>query len=175
MDNLEWLHKRMRSHLSGSSPGEGADDGPLPGRPFAPAVKRGRAALDLVDQAADLVRSIEDHAYDSESRARGLAEDAVKRLQASEKEIQRLEKKQAAAEACIEDIRTKLQQTADALERERERVRAAENLLPQLEMRARAAEARAAECENALSRIENAIRTKLLRDGSSTHKRANAA
>ncbi|MGH6672648.1 MAG: hypothetical protein ACRECV_11850 [Xanthobacteraceae bacterium] len=169
MDNLEWLHKRMRNQFSGPTPIERAAEGlsGFPRRPATAIPPRGRTALDLVEQAAELVRSIEDNATDIETRARSLAEDAIKRLQASEKQIQALEEKHAAAEAHINDVNARLQEAGEAFEKERARVQAAEDLLPRLEMRARAAEARAEECENALSRIEFAIRTKILKEGSS--------
>lgn len=177
MDNLEWLHKRMRSQLSGSPRLERAADAisEFPSHASEPPARRGRTALDLVDQAAELVRNIEGHAHDIESRARMLAEDAIKKLESAEKQIQLLEQKQAAAEAYIHDIKAKFEEAREALANERARVQATENLLPQLEMRARTAEARAEECEGALARIETAIRTKILKEESSARRRAHAA
>ena len=68
-----------------------------------------------------------------------------------------------------------LQGLAAALKEEKARVEAAESRLPQMEERARTAEAKAEHCEQTLSQIEQAIRTKLLKEGSSTHHRAAAA
>jgi DNA repair exonuclease SbcCD ATPase subunit len=176
MDNLEFLHKRIRSQVSGSARLERAEAvSEFPTRAPGAVNPPGRMALDLIDQAAELVRCIEDQAHDIENRARTLAEDAVKRLQSAEKQIQSLKEKQAAAEAYIHEVRIKLEQAGEALAREQARVRAIENRVPQLEMRARMAEARADEYEEALSRIETAIRGKILKDESSARKRANAA
>lgn len=175
MDNLEWLHKHMRNELSDPTPIERAADS-IAGfkRPSKFAPTRARTALDLVERAAELVRSIEDNASDIQSRARGLAEDAIKRLQSAENQIKVLEEKQAAAEAHINEVNARLHEAEGALKRERARVQAAEDLLPRLEMRAKAAESRAEECENALARIEFAIRSKILKEGLSARRAAAA-
>lgn len=131
--------------------------------------------MDLIDQAAELVRSIERQAHDIEIRARTLTEDAIKRLQSAEKQIQSLMEMQAGAEAYINELKIKLEEAGEALARERARVEAVENRLPQLEMRARMGWARAEVCENALAQIEDAIRSKILKEESSPRKRANAA
>lgn len=167
MDNLEWLHKHMRDHLADSARTE-PDYRVLNFPNVPPAVttnRDGGVALDLVYQAAEMVRSIETRANEFESRARGLAEEATGKLKLAEKHIHDLEARQTAAETCIQQAHLKLQEAGEALKRERARVQAAENRLPQLEMRARSAEARAQECEIALSRIEDAIRTQILRQG----------
>lgn len=171
MDNLQWLNKHMRDHLSNSAR-IGLDDRVLsfPGVPSATTNKDGEAkdgeiALDLVYQAAEMVRSIENRANEFESRARGLAEEATEKLKLAERHIHDLEAQQRAAETCIQQAHIKLQEAGEALKRERARVQAAENRLPQLEMRARSAEARAQECEHALARIEDAIRSQILRQG----------
>jgi len=167
MDNLEWLNKHMRDHLSNSARIE-LDDRVLSFPVASAATSRngetrdGETALELVYQAAEMVRGIENRATEFESRARGLAEQANEKLKLAERHIHDLEVKQQAAETCIQQAHLKLQEAGEALKRERARVQAAENRLPQLEMRARSAEARAQECERALSRIEDAIRTQIL-------------
>jgi hypothetical protein len=167
MDNLDWLHKHMRNHLSGSNRIATSDRVfNFSNVPSATTNKDVGAALDLVDQAAEMVRSIENRANEFESRARSLAEEATAKLRLAEEHIQHLEAQQRASEACIQQANLDLQEAGEALKRERARVQAAENRLAQLEMRARSAEARAQECENALSRIEDAIRTQILRQGS---------
>jgi len=166
MDDLEWLQKHMRDHLTKSARGERSERVlRFPGAPPATAGKDGRAALSLVYQAAEVVRSIEDRANEVESRARSLAEEAIEQLRSAEQRIEELETKQRTAEAYIDEANMRLQEAEEALKVERSRVKAAENQLPRLEMRARAAEARAIECENALSRIEEAIRTQILKQG----------
>jgi chromosome segregation ATPase len=175
MDKLEWLHKHMRDHLSNSARIE-PDDTVLnfPNVPSATTSRDGGTALDLVYQAAEMIRSIENRANEFESRARGLAEEATEKLKRAERHIQDLEVQQRAAETCIQQAHLKLQEAGEALKRERARVQTAENRLPQLEMRARSAEARAQECENALARIEDAIRTQILRQGASAAVKSTA-
>jgi chromosome segregation ATPase len=176
MDDLDWLQKHMRDHLTKSARGERSERVlRFPGAPPIAAGRDGRAALSLVYQAAEVVRSIEDRANEVESRARSLAEEAIEQLRLAEKRIEELEAKQQAAEAYIDEANLRLQGAEEALKTERSRVQAAENQLPRLEMRARAAEARAIECENALSRIEEAIRTQLLRQGRQAANRQAAA
>lgn len=176
MENLAWLHKHMRSHLS-ESPQGGQPNGNSVRANRGPSAsqKDGRGVLELVEQAAEAFRKIEDQAQEFEARARAVAEGAIEKLQLAEDTIQNLRSNHAAAEARIAQLHDELRELTEALKRERARVGAAENQLPQLEMRARTAEARAEECENTLSRIEEAIRTKILREGTSAHHRAAAA
>jgi chromosome segregation ATPase len=176
MDNLDWLQNHMRDHLSGSSRIETSDRIlNFPNVSSATTSKDGGAALDLVYQAAEMVRSIENRANEFENRARGLAEEATAKLKLAEEHIQQLEAQQRAAQTCIKQAHLQLQEAGEALKRERARVQAAENRLPQLEMRARSAEARAQECENALNRIEDAIRTQILRQGPAASNKSTVA
>ena len=176
MENLAWLHKHMRSHLSEAATGRHANtDADRANRVPAPPVKDGTVVLELVEQAADLFRRIEGQAQEFETRARALAEGAIQKLQLAEDTIQALRDDKVAAEARIAQLHDEVRELGEALKRERARVEAAENRLPQLEMRARTAEVRAEECETTLSRIEQAIRTKLLREASSARHRAVAA
>lgn len=174
MDNLEWLHKHIRGHLSEVPRGQDrrnidhANHGP------AAPYKNGIGALELVEQAADLFARIEDQAREFETRARGIAQGAIEKLQGAEATIQSLRDNNAAAETRIAQLHDELRELAEALKGERARVEAAENQLPQLEMRARSAEAKAEECENTLSRIEEAIRVKILRPRSSAQDRVAA-
>jgi chromosome segregation ATPase len=176
MDNLDWLNKHMRDHLSNSvqiEPGDKVFN--FPGVATTTTNGDGGTALDLVYQAAEMVRSIENRANEFETRARGLAEEATEKLKLAERHIHDLETQQRAAETCIQQAHLKLQEAGEALKRERARVQAAENRLPQLEMRARSAEARAQECENALSRIEDAIRTQILGQRPPASKKSSMA
>ena len=175
MDNLEWLREHMRNHISGSAPME-ATKGVLRfrGAP-APATRDSGATLDLVYQAAEMVKGIEDRANEIGTYARSIAERASEKLQLAEKRIQELEAERRAADACISEARARIEDAEEALRLERSRVKAAEDQLGQLESRARAAELRADESENALTRIEDAIRTQLLRQGRAGSKKSAAA
>jgi chromosome segregation ATPase len=127
---------------------------------------RGRMVLELIDQAAEVVRITRENANEIENRAKALAEGAIEELRLAQEKNQQLEEKQVAAEAVMSEAALKMQSLSEDLNQERARAQAAENRIPELEMRSRMAEARAEECEDALSRIEDAIRSKLLTNSS---------
>lgn len=177
MENLERLHERTRSRLSGVPQRDpsattwnfsGVYDN-------AAATRHGRATLDLVYQAAEVLRDLEARANEFENHARDLAEKAYAKLKAAEARIQELEVQQRTAESCLNSARDKLHEAAEALRRERARVAAAENRLPELEMRARSAEARAEECERTMASIEDAIRIEILKQRPSDSNLSNEA
>jgi hypothetical protein len=101
----------------------------FPSAPRTAFADDGGAVLDLVHQAAAAVRDIEDRAYETERRARTIAERTVERLRVAEECIRYLEAEQRAAQ-------TRIQMAVEALKLERSRVAAAENKLRQLEVRA---------------------------------------
>ncbi len=119
--------------------------------PPATDSKVGRLALDLVYHAAEVVKSIEDHANELETRARALAGEAIERLKVAEKHIQEFEAKQQAANACASETHIKVQEAAQALKAEQARVIAAEKQLRQLEMEAR-------NCRNARESVRERFR-----------------
>jgi hypothetical protein len=176
MDNFERLHQHGRRHFSevhrASRPCPNVDDAR---RASAVQHHYGEGALELVEQAADLFKRIEDQARHVETQARVMAEGAVAKLQLAHDTIEELRNNNAAAEARITQLHDEVQELAQVLKEERARVLAAEERLPELERRAKAAEARAKQCESTLSRIEDVIRTKILREGRSAHQRAAAA
>ena len=101
----------------------------------------GAEALELVYQAADVFRSIEERAQDFEARAQA-AEQAQREL--------------------IVNTERKLQDASKALEQARSRLAAQQDQLTAIEFRAQAAEAEAREAKQALALVEEAIRRRLL-------------
>jgi len=101
----------------------------------------GQSALDLVYQAAELVSGMQDEARRRETRAQTLCRSAVEKLRLAERRVEAAETALSFAES---------------------RVSSAETRLAAAELRAKNAEAKARELDKALSRIEEAIRTKLL-------------
>ncbi len=89
----------------------------------------GGAAPDLVYQAAEAVRDIEDRAYETEQHARTIAERAVEKLRVAEECIRYLEPEPTSGPSPHPNGRRNLKL-------ERSRVAAAENKLRQLEVRA---------------------------------------
>jgi chromosome segregation ATPase len=101
----------------------------------------GQSALDLVYQAAELVSGMQEEARRRETRAQTLCRSAVEKLRLAERRVE-------AAET--------------ALSFSESRLSSAETRLAAAELRAKNAETKARELDKALSRIEEAIRTKLL-------------
>ena len=134
----------------------------LKGYPSAPPPVRTTsacgAALDLVYQAAEVIEGIEDHANEAES----VVNEAFQKLRLAEERIEELEKELQSAQSCISEARIKIKESEEATKVERSRLEAAEAKMYQIEMRARTAEAQATEKANAVSRIEEAIRTEIL-------------
>ena len=162
-DNFGRLRERTAHRISNSFPIEPSERVTrLQSAPRSAAARDGTAALDLVYQVAEVVKTIEDRANETERAARNLIERAVGQLELAEKRIQELEAEKRAAEASISEAHAKIQEAAEGLKLERSRVDAAENQLCQIEMRARTAEAHASETGNTLARIEEALRTQIL-------------
>jgi chromosome segregation ATPase len=122
---------------------------------FPGMTKNYGAVLELVNQAAELIKGIESHASEVERTS-------YQKLELAEKRIAELEAELRSAQACITEARRKLNESDEAVRTEKSRLETAERKLCELEMRARTAEAHAKENANALTRIEEAIRTKLL-------------
>jgi chromosome segregation ATPase len=119
----------------------------------------GTSALNLVYRAAEVFRSMEDHAREIEDRAQSLCKSALERLEHAEVRTEAAER--ARRELSIE-AECKLQDASRALEQANSRIIAAEDRLTAVEFRAQAAEAEAREAKQALALVEEAIRRRLL-------------
>jgi hypothetical protein len=109
-------------------------------RPSVP--DSGTTALNLVYQAAEVFRGMEDQARETEARAQSLCKSARREL--------------------VTEAECKLQDASRALKQAQSRIEAAEDKLTALEFRAQAAEAEAREVKQALALVEEAIRRRLL-------------
>lgn len=127
--------------------------------PRPSARDKGAKALDLVYQAAEVFRSIEEQARDSEARAQSLCKSALDRLRSAEI---RAESAERAQRELILIAEHKLQDVSKALEQARSRLEAQQDQLTALEVRAQVAEAEARESKQALALVEEAIRRRLL-------------
>jgi hypothetical protein len=119
----------------------------------------GATALNLVYQAADVFRGMEDHARETEARAQSLCKSAVERIRFAE---MRTEAAERAQRETIIEAECKLQDASRALSQAQSRIQAAEDRLTAVEFRAQAAEAEAREAKQALALVEEAIRRRLL-------------
>jgi hypothetical protein len=137
-DGLDWLRERFPKKADDESFVNGKI---LAFRPTQPVVDEGATALELVDQAAEIVAGIEDHARQMEARTELLVKNAIEKMRLLEDQLE-----SAAQEKRI--IQSRLA-TAEAQ-------------LLNAEQRTETAETRGRELEYALSRIEDAIRKRLL-------------
>lgn len=126
----------------------------------------GAAALDLVYQAADVFRGMEERARETEARAQALCKSASEKLRQAEV---RAEAAERAQRELIVNAEHKLQDASRALEQAESRIEAQQDQLTAVEFRAQAAEAEAREAKQALALVEEAIRRRLL----STNLEAN--
>ena len=101
----------------------------------------GQSALDLVFQAAELVGNMQEEARQKETRAQSLCLEAIEKLRFAERRVEAAESALSLAES---------------------RLSSAEARLAAAELRAKNAETRARELDQALSRVEDAIRSRLL-------------
>jgi chromosome segregation ATPase len=118
----------------------------------------------FVHRAAEVIKGIKDYANEIERQARGITEEAAKKLLLAEKRIEELEAKQRVSEAAISEANVKIQEVGEALNLERSLVKPAEDRIRQIELRATEAEAQATASANELARLTDAIRT-LVRQG----------
>jgi DNA repair exonuclease SbcCD ATPase subunit len=137
-DDLDWLRDRFRNPVV-DEPYDGANI--LSFRRAQPARDQSATALELVDQAAEVVTGIEDHARQIEARAQFLVKSALEKMHLLEDQV----------ESAVQDLRIA-----------QSRLATAEAQLLNAEQRTETSEARERELEYALSRIEDAIRQRLL-------------
>ena len=116
----------------------------FPRRRIEPVRNDGQSAIDLVYQAAEVVGNMQDHARQTEFRAKTLCRNALEKLRLAERRTE-------AAE--------------NALNLAESRIASAEAKLSAAELRAKNAETRARELDQALTLIEEAIRTRILGEG----------
>ncbi len=124
-----------------------------------PVPDSGAAALNLVYEAAEIFRDMEDHARETEARAQSLCKSALERLRLAESRTEAAERERREL---ITEAECKLQDASRALKQAQSRIEAAEDRLTAVEFRAQVAEAEAREAKQALALVEEAIRRRLL-------------
>jgi hypothetical protein len=128
----------------------------------------GETALDLVYQAADVFRGMEERARETEARAQALCKSASEKLRCAEI---RAEAAERAQRELIVKAEHKLHDASRALEQAQSRIEAQQDQLTAVEFRAQAAEAEAREAKQALALVEEAIRRRLLSTNLETNRR----
>jgi DNA repair exonuclease SbcCD ATPase subunit len=156
---MNWLREHMRDQLANAASNAiGQNILSFPGDTPAASRYGTSSALDLVSEAAEVIRGIQDRAAESEARAKALAECALEKLQLAEARIHSAE----AARGLAQDALSKLNARLQELTRTQSRIAAAENQLANAERQMRAAETRAINAEKAVNQIEDAIRAQLV-------------
>jgi predicted nucleic acid-binding Zn-ribbon protein len=159
---MNWLREHMREQLTNESSGNHAQNVVHFPADTAPPRTGPSAALDLVSQAANVIRGIEERAAETEARARGLAEAALEKLEAAEIRISDAERARIHAEDTLVRLGARLQEAERQLARTQALLVAAENRSADAEHQLRAAEARANNSEKAVGQIEDAIRAQIV-------------
>ncbi len=164
----------MRNHMADDSWAEPADNVLSFRRPPDPTTDRGTAALELINQVADLIKNADDYAHERQTRAETLAKLAIEKLKIADARVDSAELNWRAAEAEIKTLKDrvenefsiKVQELEKLMEGANSRVVAAEAQVLAAEQRAKAAEIRANKTENVLKRVEEALRTQILQQRS---------
>jgi len=120
--------------------------------------KKETVLLDLVHQAAEVIKDVEQSAIDVRIRAQDLAG----QLQLAQDRIEDAERDRQAAETKFQTAKARIEQIEEALIQAEVRMSTIEAQLSEAELRASMAEARANDADGALERLEGAIRTQLL-------------
>ena len=160
-----WLREHMRTHIANYSAVGSADNIVNLRRPPNSETGPGATVLNLIYQAADLVRDIDDHAAERHARAETLAKQAIENVEIAEARVRSAESGRLEAEAETKEFSDRLREVEKVMEQTASRIAATEGQLSAAEQRARTAEMRADEAEDALKRVEEAIRTQILEKG----------
>ncbi|WP_291862357.1 hypothetical protein [Bradyrhizobium sp.] len=128
---------------------------------FAPLASKddGATALDLVHQAAEIFKGMENHARETEARARSVCESLAEKLRLAEQQRDAAER---ARREIVNELNGKLQDVSRALQQAQSRIVAAEELTIAAEYRAQATEAKLNRANQELTAVEQAIRKRLL-------------
>jgi hypothetical protein len=141
-----------------SRPSAGENQNILHFTPSA-ATDYGASALALVNQAAEIFHGMENHARETDARARALCASLTEKLQLAEKQRDCFERERCEV---VNEFNCKLQDIARALQQAQSRIVHAEEKAVAAEFRAQAVEAKLQKANRDLAAIEEAIRTRLL-------------
>ena len=119
----------------------------------------GATALDLVHQAAEIFKGMEDRTHEIEARARAVCDGLAEKLRIAEK--QRDAAEQARREV-VNELNGKLQDVSRALQQAQSRIVGAEERTVAAEYRAQATEVKLYRANQELAAVEEAIRKRLL-------------
>jgi phage-related tail protein len=119
----------------------------------------GGTALDLVNQAAELFDSMENHARETEAHAQSLCKSLAEKLLRAEKQKEAAERSRLET---VTELNRRLQELTKALNHAQARIDSAEDYATAAEFRAQAAENQLHKANRELAAVEDAIRKRLL-------------
>ncbi|MDP3690437.1 hypothetical protein [Bradyrhizobium sp.] len=128
---------------------------------LAPSAPRegGATALDLVHQAAEIFKNLENQAREAEARLQSVCENLAEKLRFAEQQRDSAER---ARREVVNELNGKLQDVSRALQQAQSRIVGAEERTVAAEYRAQAAEAKLYKANQELAAVEEAIRKRLL-------------
>jgi hypothetical protein len=121
----------------------------------------GTAELEVVRQAAELIRTIEARATEAETRARVTVLQAIEDMKLAKVRVHSAEEQRKSAIAALEEANSRVQEIEEALRREESQLADYEIRLSKAELHANSAEALASDTEETLTCVEAAIRIHL--------------
>src|SRR5260221_14669880 len=109
-NHMQWLQEHMRNHIDGEPSFEPAEKVvSFPRAPAGPVQRQDTDAVDLVYQAADMVRGVQERAAQIEARAEDLVKRAIEKLQIAENRIRSAAVEQRAAEAGLNEAGARIE------------------------------------------------------------------
>ena len=103
---MEWLGRHMGEFIGDSDTIASPQN--ILSFPGASTRYDGSAALDLVSQATEMIRGIQDRAFETETRAKTLVERAIEKVRLTEARIKSAETARIAAEENLCKVNAKL-------------------------------------------------------------------
>jgi hypothetical protein len=122
----------------------------------------GTAVLELVRQAAELIRNFESCAAEREAQAQAIVLQTIEDLKFAERRVHSAEEQREAFLVTLKEFSSKAQEIEEELRRSEALLAAYELRLSTAERHASGVEERAHETETTLMRVEHAIRIRLL-------------
>src|SRR5665811_2189388 len=108
--NPDWLGEHMRNHIADYSAVGSAGNILSLRRPQNSETSPGAAVLNLIYQAADLIRDVDDYAAERQARAETLAKQSIEKVEIAEDRVQSAESGRLAAEAETKEFSDRLQE-----------------------------------------------------------------
>jgi hypothetical protein len=152
------LREDMWDYRYKSPPGEGESENVL-SFPPSPPKDYGTTALNLVQQAAEIFSGMENHARETEARARSMCKSLTEKLQLAETQRDSSER---ARRQIVDELNDRIQHVTRALQQAEARITAAEERAIAAQFRAQAAENQLYKANRELAAVEDAIRKRLL-------------